>query len=214
MKLLHPKTPWLAKKAFPSYVWDISNQEKVIYLTFDDGPTPGVTNQVLTILSNFDAKATFFCIGKNIEQNLGIYEQIISEGHSLGNHTYSHLKGWKNNNTDYLKDIKKTQDILDKALSKNSTKLFRPPYGRLKPSQGKSLQKLGYKVVMWDVLAIDWDASLSKEQVAQNIIKNTDDGSIVVLHDSLKASENMLYALPKALTFFSKKGYRFKNIVL
>ncbi len=212
VKLLSPKTPWLAKKTFPSYVWDIPNQEKVIYLTFDDGPTPDITNKVVEILAAYQAKATFFCIGKNIAENPRLYRQLLDEGHAIGNHTYNHLKGWKFKTSTYLSDIQKTEELLDPARPKNSLKLFRPPYGKLKPSQGKSLQKLGYKIVMWDVLAIDWDASVSKEQVLQNIISNAESGSIVVLHDSKKAGDNMLYALPKALTYFSKKGYRFEKI--
>ncbi len=212
MKLLTPKTPWLAKKTFPSYVWDISNNDKIIYLTFDDGPTPIITNKVLAILAEYNAKATFFCIGKNVDDNPELYQQLLKEGHAVGNHTYSHLKGWRTSNNEYLKDIKKTQDTLNTSLSNGSSNLFRPPYGKLKPSQGKLLQKLGYKIIMWDVLAIDWDNEISKEEVLQNIVDHTESGSIVVLHDSVKASVNMLYALPKALDYFSKKGYNFKKI--
>jgi len=214
VKLLSSKTPWLAKKAFPSYVWNIPNQEKVIYLTFDDGPTPVVTNKVLAILAEYNAKATFFCIGKNIAANPHIYQQILDSGHAVGNHTYHHLKGWRSSNIDYINDIKKTQDILSPALPELSSKLFRPPYGRLKPLQGKLLQNLGYSIIMWDVLAIDWDPSIPKEKVLQNIIKHTEKGSIVVLHDSIKASDNMLYALPKSLDYFTKKGFTFKKIEL
>jgi len=214
VKLLSSKTPWLAKKAFPSYIWNLSDQEKVIYFTFDDGPTPIITNNVLTILAQYNAKATFFCIGKNIDEHPEIYKQIFDEGHAIGNHTYNHLKGWKSDNVTYFDDIQKTQEILNSNLHTHNSKLFRPPYGRLKPSQGKSLQKLGFKIVMWDVLAIDWDKSVSKEQVLQNIIMNSEKGSIVVLHDSLKAADNLLYALPRALNHFSKKGYIFKKIAL
>ncbi len=210
MKLLSSKTPWLAKKAFPSYIWDIESEEKSIYLTFDDGPTPVITNKVLEILRAYNAKATFFCIGKNIVENPTIYRQIQEEGHSIGNHTYNHLKGWMTKKSTYINDVLATE----KLLSSKNSKLFRPPYGRLKPSQGTSLQNLGYKIVMWDVLAVDWDKAISKEHVLQNIIKNTENGSIVVLHDSIKAADNMLYALPKALEYFSKKGYNFKKIDL
>ncbi len=214
MKLLSSKIPWLAKKAFPSYVWNISNQEKVIYFTFDDGPTPVVTNKVLAILAEYDAKATFFCIGKNINENLAIYQQILEEGHAIGNHTYNHVKGWRSSNINYLNDIKRTQDIIDPTLPDLSPKLFRPPYGRLKPSQGKLLQNLGYHIIMWDVLPIDWDSSISKKQVLQNMITHTENGSIIVLHDSVKAADNMLYALHKALDYFTKKGFTFKKIEL
>jgi peptidoglycan/xylan/chitin deacetylase (PgdA/CDA1 family) len=211
------KTPWLVKKIFPAYFWNIASKEKVIYLTFDDGPTPEVTEKVLDILAQYEAKATFFCIGKNVAANPIIYQRIINEEHAVGNHTYNHLKGWKSGNATYINDIEKTQKILNSKLITHPDyyrdfKLFRPPYGKLKPSQGKALQKLGYKIIMWDVLTRDWDMEISKESVLNNIIKNVENGSIVVLHDSIKASKNMLYALPKALDYFSKKGYRFKKV--
>lgn len=214
MDFLKVKTPWLAKKAFPAYIWNIPSKEKVIYLTFDDGPTPEITEETLDILAQYNAKATFFCIGKNVTANLGIYQRIINEEHAVGNHTYNHIKGWKSSNATYINDIEKTQEVLKSKLITHNSKLFRPPYGKLKPSQGKALQKLGYKIIMWDVLARDWNKAISKESVLNNIIKNTEDGSIVVLHDSIKASKNMLYALPKALDYLSKKGFTFKKIEL
>ena len=214
MNFVSPKTPWLAKKAFPSYVWDIPSNEKIIYLTFDDGPTSVVTEKVVEILAAYKAKATFFCIGKNIAENPTIYQHLLDTGHAIGNHTYNHLKGWKSGNATYINDIEKTQEILNSKPITHNSKLFRPPYGRIKPSQGKALEKLGYKIIMWDILAIDWDSAVAKEEVLDNIISNTVDGSIVVLHDSIKASKNMLYALPKVLDHFTKKGFVFKRIVL
>ena len=218
MNFLKVKTPRLAKKVFPSYIWNIPSKEKVIYLTFDDGPTPEITDKTLDILSQYNVKATFFCIGKNIAENSSIYKRIISENHAVGNHTYNHLNGWKSITKEYIentliceKEIEEF-DITSSAVEKSKSKLFRPPYGKLKPSQGKALQKLGYKVIMWDVLARDWDKATSKESVLNNIINNTENGSIVVLHDSIKASKNMLYALPKALDYFTKKGFVFKRI--
>lgn len=212
MNILKVKTPWLVRKAFPAYFWNIPSKEKVIYLTFDDGPTPGITEKVLDILAQYNANATFFCIGKNVVANPIIYKRIINENHAIGNHTYNHLKGWKSDNATYIKDIEKTQEILSSNLQVLNSKLFRPPYGKLKPSQAKALQKLGYKIIMWDVLAGDWDKTISKETVLNNIIKNAENGSFVVLHDSVKASKNLFYALPKALDYFSKKGYRFKKV--
>ena len=215
MNFVSPKTPWLAKKAFPSYVWDIPSKEKIIYLTFDDGPTPVVTEKVVEILAAYKAKATFFCIGKNIAENPAIFQQLLDNDHAIGNHTYNHLKGLRTATKEYLENtLEAEQTIQQINKSTNRQKLFRPPYGRNKPSQGKSLEKLGYKIIMWDVLAIDWDSSISKEQVLENIVSNTVDGSIVVLHDSLKASKNMLYALPKVLDYFSEKGFVFKKIDL
>ena len=215
LNFLSPKTPWLAKKAFPSYVWELPSKEKVIYLTSDDGPTPVITEKVLEILATYKAKATFFCIGKNIDENPTIYKELLDNGHAIGNHTYNHLKGWKATTKEYLENTLKTEHTIQQ-ISKltNQQKLFRPPYGRIKPSQGKALQKLGYKIIMWDVLAIDWNSSISKEQVLENIVSNTVDGSIVVMHDSMKASKNMLYALPKVLDYFSEKGFVFKKIDL
>lgn len=220
MNFISPKTPWLAKKTLPSYVWDIPSKDKTIYLTFDDGPTPEITEKVLEILATYKAKATFFCIGKNIAKNSAIYQQILDQDHAIGNHTFTHEKGWLTTKIDYVDSVQKTQEIMSKYEASNSklithnSKLFRPPYGRIKPSQGKALQKLGYKIIMWDVLAIDWDASISEKKVLQNVVDNTESGSIVVLHDSLKASKNMLYALPKILDYFNKKGFVFKKIDL
>lgn len=213
MNFVSPKTPWLAKKAFPSYVWELPSKEKVIYLTFDDGPTPVITEKVVDILAKHKAKATFFCIGKNIAENPATYQQLLDNGHAIGNHTYNHLKGWKVATTAYLENTLKTEQTIQHInTSTNQQKLFRPPYGSIKPSQGKALQKLGYKIIMWDVLAIDWDSAVTKEEVLDNVISNTINGSIVVLHDSIKASENMLYALPKVLDYFTKKGFVFKKI--
>ena len=213
MNFVSPKTPWLAKKAFPSYIWDIPSKEKVIYLTFDDGPTPVITEKVVEILATYKAEATFFCIGKNIAKNPAIYQQLLANGHAIGNHTYNHLKGWKVATKKYLENTLKTEQAIQQFnKSTNQQKLFRPPYGSIRPSQGKALQNLGYKIVMWDVLAIDWDSSVSKEEVLNNIISKTVAGSIVVLHDSKKASENMLYVLPIVLDYFTKKGFVFKKI--
>lgn len=215
MNFISPKTPWLAKKAFPSYVWDIPTKEKVIYLTFDDGPTPLITEKALEVLAKYNAKATFFCIGKNITENPVIYRQILDEEHAIGNHTYNHLKGWKTATKAYVESTVKTEQTIQQInKSINQQKLFRPPYGRIKPSQANALQKLGYNIIMWDVIAFDWETSISKEEVLQNVINNTENGSVVVLHDSVKASKNMLYALPKILDYFSEKGFVFKKIEL
>jgi len=215
VNFLSPKTPWIAKKAFPSFIWDITTDEKSIYLTFDDGPTPVVTENVLQLLKAYDAKATFFCIGKNIVENPSIYRQILTDGHAVGNHTFSHEKGWKTTKENYLASVLQSQKTMQTVnTSSTSQLLFRPPYGRIKPSQAKALQQLGYAIVMWDVLTQDWDASISKKKVLQNATQTAKEGSIIVLHDSIKASKHMLYALPKMLDYFSKKGFSFKKIEL
>ncbi|ULC59446.1 polysaccharide deacetylase family protein [Flaviramulus sp. BrNp1-15] len=204
------KTPLVAKKLFPNYVWDISTTEKVIYLTFDDGPTPEITNWTLSVLKEYNAKATFFSIGKNIKNHPDIFQNILNDGHAIGNHTQNHIKGWKNSAKAYLKNTIEAQEVIDSQ--KISTNLFRPPYGQITPKQGKKLIELGYKIVMWDVLSFDWDKDITQEACYNNVISKAKNGSIIVFHDSVKASKNMQYALPKVLKYFSEEGYRFKSL--
>ncbi|MDX1278004.1 polysaccharide deacetylase family protein [Oceanihabitans sediminis] len=215
MNLTPVKTPLVVKKIFPNFIWDIKTNAKEIYLTFDDGPTPEITKWTLETLKQYNAKATFFCIGNNIEKHPKIFYDILKEGHSIGNHTHNHIKGWKTSAEDYLANVKKAQEVIDTATGKEKleeVKLFRPPYGQISPKQGSELLKIGYKVIMWDVLSIDWDASVSKERCLNNVISKADSGSVVVFHDSVKASKNLQYALPRTLAFFSKKGYTFKAL--
>lgn len=208
-------TPKVVKSLFPTLVWDISTNSKDIYLTFDDGPTPKITHWVLDVLKQYNAKATFFCTGKNIEKHPNIFVDIVNEGHSIGNHTYNHVKGWKTSVDTYLEEVKKTQDVINihKHKSKSiNQKLFRPPYGQITPRQIKKLQKFNYKIVMWNVLSVDWNKKISGETCLNNVTNNATSGSIIVFHDSVKASKNMQYVLPKALEFFKEKGYAFKRI--
>jgi len=207
--------PKVVKSLFPSLIWDIPTKSKDIYLTFDDGPTPEITNWTLQTLKHFNAKATFFCIGKNVEKHPDIFQNILNEGHAVGNHTFNHIKGWKTSTNSYLKDIALTQDRINAQCQKSeirNQKLFRPPYGQITPKQIKKLQELGYKIVMWNVLSIDWDKTTTQETCLNNVINNSKAGSIVVMHDSVKASKNMRYILPKILEYYSKKGYFFKRI--
>ena len=213
MKLYTIKTPRIIEDFFSNYTWRFSSDKKEIYLTFDDGPTPEITNFVLNELDKYNAKATFFCIGKNIENHPEIYSKICANGHSIGNHTQNHLNGWKVSKKRYLQnvlDVEKTLQLCNFATLKLN--LFRPPYGKIKSSQAKELQKLGYKIIMWDVLSADFDVSISKEQCLQNVLQNTKNGSIIVFHDSVKASEKLRFVLPKVLEMFSKKGFVFKAI--
>jgi peptidoglycan/xylan/chitin deacetylase (PgdA/CDA1 family) len=233
MTLIPVKTPLVAKKMFPNYIWDIAAKEKVIYLTFDDGPTPEITNWTLNTLNAYNAKATFFCIGKNIETHPEIFQNILNDGHSIGNHTHNHIKGWKTKAKDYLENIALCESVCKSVTLKAvevsnpksqipnslivnrksvSVNLFRPPYGQLTPKQGKKLIELGYKIIMWDVLSFDWEKNISEDTCYNNIISNTTNGSIVVFHDSLKASKNMQFALPKVLKYYTEKGYLFKAI--
>ena len=211
MNLTPVTTPKLIKNLFPNLVWELPTKEKIVYLTFDDGPTPEITEWTLNLLKQYNAKATFFCIGKNVEKHPEIFNKIVSEGHAIGNHTYNHLKGWKTSTNEYIDNVIETQKIFESHQS-STTNLFRPPYGQIKPKQIKALSALGYKLIMWSVLSVDWDKVISKEKCVDNVISNTTSGSIVVFHDSNKASVNMQHALPKVLDYFSKKGYVFKRI--
>ncbi|MCB0382658.1 MAG: polysaccharide deacetylase family protein [Psychroserpens sp.] len=211
MKITPVKTPLVAKKMFPNYVWDIPTQAKELYLTFDDGPTPEITNWTLDTLKQFQAKATFFCIRNNIEKHPDIFKKIVDEGHSIGNHTAHHVKGWKTKTKAYVSDVLETETHIKKLQSKRSH-LFRPPYGQIKPKKGKELMALDYKIIMWDVLSFDWQKEISEEECYKNVITKSKEGSIVVFHDSIKASKNMMYALPKVLEYFSEEGYQFKAL--
>ncbi|MFV0539681.1 MAG: polysaccharide deacetylase family protein [Aestuariibaculum sp.] len=215
MSIIPVKTPWVAKKIFPNLVWDMATQHKDVYLTFDDGPTPEITQWVLNTLKDYNAKATFFCIGKNVEAHPHIFKHILNEGHVVGNHSYNHLKGWKTLTENYVSDIEIAQNAFYDQIGNSEfkiRKLFRPPYGKISPKQSKQLIALGYKIIMWDVISFDWNKDLSPEDCLKNVINNTTKGSIVVFHDSFKAAKNMQYALPKVLAFFSERNFSFKTL--
>ncbi len=208
------KTPLLLKKIYPECLWDIKIDRKtclpvgrVLYLTFDDGPHPTATPFVLEQLKKYNAKATFFCIGKNVEEHFDIYKKIIDEGHAVGNHTYDHLNGWKTNDKIYLDNIFKAKKIID-------SNLFRPPYGRITKFQLQQLQgeKYNLKPVMWSVLSGDFDEKISGEQCYLTVVKKAKAGSIVVFHDSAKAMGRLSYALPLVLKYFTENGFEFKRI--
>ena len=198
------KPPYLIKYYFSDLVWSINENKKTLYLTFDDGPTPGVTDKILEILKSHNAKATFFCLGKNVQEHTGLYSRIINEGHTIGNHTYSHLNGWDVSSKDYAADIEKASEYVQSGL-------FRPPYGRIKPSQINFL-KQQYKIVMWSVLSYDFSKSVDPETCWNYVKQFTHDGAVVVFHDSEKAKEKVLYALPKFLNHYAALGYSFDSI--
>lgn len=206
------KTPNIIRSYFKDYIWNVDTNKKELYLTFDDGPTPEVTLFVLDTLKKYNAKATFFCIGKNIENHPKLFTQIIDEGHVVGNHSQNHLKGWKANSNLYIDNVEKCQTFINNFQIKNSTfkKLFRPPYGKIKRSQAKTILAKGYKIIMWTVLSGDFDTNISKEKCLSNVISNSKTGSIIVFHDSKKAYPYLKYTLPKALEYFTNKGYSFK----
>lgn len=193
---------------FPNYIWRIKTSEKKIYLTFDDGPIPDVTEWVLNELKKYNAKATFFCVGDNIERNPAIFQEILKNGNAIGNHTQNHLKGWKTDQKTYLDNFESCQRAIENEMeSKNA--LFRPPYGLIKNSQAKEILKT-HKIIMWSVLTKDYDENISPEECLKRAIKNTKNGSIVLFHDSLKAEKNMKFTLPKYLKHFSDLGYKFE----
>lgn len=227
------KIPWWLRLLYRSLIWEMPvTSEKKIYLTFDDGPHHEATPFVLDQLKKYDAKATFFCIGKNVRKHPDIYQRIIAEGHSIGNHTNNHLNGWKVKDAAYLANIQEASEVI-------ASDLFRPPYGRIKRAVIRRLQSksgspgvresenglrstvnglsspvlnLPSKIVMWTVLAGDFDITLSKEKCLQHVIKHAGNGSIVVFHDSTKAWERMSYALPKVLAYFTEQGYSFEKL--
>lgn len=206
------KTPRLLQRFFHNYSWRVKTSKKEIYLTFDDGPVPDFTPWVLNTLKDYDAKATFFCVGENIQKYPSIFQQIKDEGHSVGNHTFNHLQGWKTPTNKYVKNILKAESYLRGNSKVQGKKLFRPPHGRIRPIQAKKLRKKGYRIVMWDVLSGDFDQRLSKESCLEHTIKHMNNGSIVVFHDSDKSFKNLDFVLPKVLEHFTKKGYAFKSL--
>lgn len=248
------KTPWWLKKLYPQLVWNKARTTKTIFLTFDDGPIPIVTPWVLKTLKSFNAKATFFCIGDNINKHPAIFLQLKADGHAIGNHTYNHLKGWATADELYIKNFNKCQNL-------TQTYLFRPPYGRIKRSQILEIKKLKVKIknldnveneklqsenskakiqnldtvfnqtetlnitseksqitnhksqiIMWDVLSGDFDTALAPQKCLKNVLKHTQNGSIIVFHDSLKAWDRLQYVLPKALHYWQKQGFSFEGL--
>ncbi|MFN3752465.1 polysaccharide deacetylase family protein [Flavobacterium sp.] len=202
------KTNRFVKTIFPKYIWDIPNTEKKVFLTFDDGPIPEITDWTLAQLKKHNAKATFFCIGDNIQKHPEIFEKIKENDHAIGNHTFNHLKGWETSVEDYIENTQKCSETIANAILQTpNSKLFRPPYGKIKPSQANALRKLGYKIIMWDIISMDYDQAVSPEKCLNNVLKNIESGSIIVFHDSVKAWQNLQYALPKTLEYLNEKGF-------
>ncbi len=202
------KTPFWLRLIYRSCIWRKPNQDRVLYLSFDDGPHPEATPFVLEQLSNFNAKASFFCIGKNVQLYPEIYDAILAAGHVVGSHTQNHMNGWKNNTENYIADIQEATKVIN-------SNFFRPPYGRISFLQIKALRldpALPQQILMWDVLSGDFDTTITGEHSAQNVIQHAGPGSIVVFHDSAKAMDRLRIALPKVLAHFSKLGYQFKAL--
>lgn len=189
---------------FPSFIWSFPDEKDGVFLTFDDGPTQELTLWVLDQLKRYDAKATFFVLGKNVEMHPDIFERIKADGHKIGNHSYSHLKGWATETGQYVQDV-------DFANGFVNSSLYRPPYGRIKPSQIRILKER-YKLIMWDVLSMDYSKRISPRRVVNNVINHVHPGAIIVFHDSKKAERSLRYALPRVLEAISLRGLKFKGI--
>lgn len=200
------KTPFWLRVLYPSFTWR-GPADKTIYLTFDDGPIPGVTDWVLDQLAHYQLKATFFCVGDNIRKHPGVFARILIDGHSVGNHTFHHLNGWQTGCQLYLENVQLCQATLPPGNT-----LFRPPYGKITRKQALELQNAGHQLIMWDVLTGDFDRSLPPEACLRKSIRATGNGSIVVFHDSLKAQPNLVHTLPKYIGHFLEKGFSFEKL--
>lgn len=204
--MLIEQPPLLYRLLFPNSIWRIpSPGNKTIYLTFDDGPIPDVTPWVLDQLDQYGVKATFFCVGENVQKHPDIYRMVLDRGHKTGNHTFNHVQGWKHGTNFLLKNTAKAAELIE-------SQLFRPPHGHMRIPQTKALQKLGYRVIMWDVVTRDYSRYLTADNVVDNVKRYTRDGSIIVFHDSLKAEKRMKSALPRAIEWLLNEGYSFSLI--
>lgn len=200
------KTPFFLSWLYPALIWKKKPGEKVLYLTFDDGPVPDATDYVLHILKERHIKATFFCVGDNIRKHPELFHRLINEGHSVGNHTYNHLNGWKCSTQEYTENVERCVEELRKNGVESS--LFRPPYGKIKKPQVDVLKK-HLQIVMWDVLSGDFDPGITPEKCLKNTTKATADGSVIVFHDNKKCLDKLKKILPGYLDHFLSRGYKF-----
>ncbi len=208
---------WLMQKLlFPGLLWRVKSTEKVIYLTFDDGPLPKLSPWVQQELSKVHAKATFFCVGENIQKHPGLFRQMLENGHAYGNHTFNHLNGWQSATKIYIDNVAQADAqavAVAPAIAEKQPRLFRPPYGKLTPKQILLLKKK-YKIIMWDVLTLDYSRLLTPEDCLKAAIKLTRPGSVIVFHENIKAAKNIKYVLPRYLKHFHNKGYSFQPFYL
>ena len=206
------KTPWLVKQWYPGLLWDkYRDSEKVLYLTFDDGPVEEVTPFVLDVLQSYAAKATFFCVGDNINRYPDVFQQVLAEGHTVGNHTHHHVNGWKTSTQEYLKEVDLCEDAIERYIDNAPRKLLRPPYGRVTRAQIQKLRST-YEIVMWDILSGDFDASFPATTCLEKSIQHTRQGTIIIFHDSFKAKKNLEFVLPRYIHHFSKLGFQFRAL--
>lgn len=201
------KTPHIVSRLLDSMTWKVPYADRTLYLTFDDGPTPGVTDVAMDLLDEYNAKATFFLVGKNAEAHPELVHELMRRGHTIGNHTYSHPNALKVTPEKYLSEVQLAQEVFLELFDLN-VRNFRPPYGMITPSL-KSVLSEHFNIVMWDVLSGDFDPELSKEKCLSSVLEKSKEGSIIVFHDSLKSKEKMLHCLPAVLAHFSQQNYHF-----
>ena len=202
------QTPKILRALAPSFaIWEkpVLPAEPTVYLTFDDGPHPTATPFVLDALAKYNAKATFFCIGKNVIEYPEIYQRTLQEGHTVGNHTHNHLKGWNTDTNAYVENTEQAAKFIN-------SKLFRPPYGRIKRTQANELHEMGYSIIMWSLLSGDFDTGLSAERCLENVVFHIKPGDIVVFHDSQKAWDRMNYVLPRVLEHCKKNKWAMMSL--
>jgi len=193
------RPPYLVRRFYNEFTWSLQGAGRNVYLTFDDGPIPEVTEFVLDTLKEFGCKATFFCVGDNVRKHPELYSRILSEGHRTGNHTYSHKNGWLTKTVNYLEDVREAEKYIQSDL-------FRPPYGKIKRNQASALMPQ-YKIIMWDVLSYDFDSEVSAVQCLRNVTENTRPGSVIVFHDSVKAFGKVKQVLPEYLKFLKDNNF-------
>ena len=201
---LRVRLPRYITSLFKEAVWRLDETERIVYLTFDDGPIPEITPWVLDLLQKEKIKATFFCVGENVMRNPEVYQQILKDGHSVGNHTFNHWQGIKKGNKDYFQNIEKAGEYIDSDL-------FRPPHGWLKPSQYHFLKKK-FRIIMWDLISCDYDVRIRPERVFKNITDFVRPGSVITFHDSIKAQRNLKETIQPAIRWIKEQGYRFEAI--
>ena len=200
------KNNFILKWLYPSFIWSKPTADKIIYLTFDDGPIPNVTEWVLDVLEQYQAKATFFCVGDNIRKHPQVFNKVRQARHSIGNHTFNHLNGWKTSKEIYLNNVSKFESVAGKEVQ-----LFRPPYGKITSSQAATIQQT-HQIIMWDVLSGDFDHTLSPQDCLKKSIQYTEKGTIIIFHDSLKAQKTLEFVLPRYLEHFHTLGYTFQKL--
>lgn len=207
------KTPYLVRTIFNRYTWRRPGDEQVIYLTFDDGPIPRLTDYICQVLNEYHAKATFFCVGENLRKHPGEAERLIKQGHVIGNHTHHHLKAWQTKASTYLNDIKMFErEFCGRFGASSYSWLFRPPHGQLRPGIGRAVRKMGYEVIMWDILSYDFDSRIDPSLVLPQLTAKTAPGSIVVFHDNYKAEKNLKRILPAFISHFANRGFTFEAL--